>query len=88
MYIWEVAAWEISRLGSCHLGKYPWEVTAWENTLGKLPLGKIPLGKYPWEVTAWEKAFEKVPNICIQCRRLPIFQTINAVKSKSLSLKY
>ena len=64
MYIWEVAAWEISRLGSCHLGKYP------------------------WEVTAWEKAFEKLPNICIQCRRLPIFQTINAVKSNSLSLKY
>jgi len=28
--IWEVAAWEITHLGSCHLGKYPWEVAAWE----------------------------------------------------------
>ena len=33
---WEVAAWEITHLGSCH----------WEKTHGKLPLGKNPLGKY------------------------------------------
>ena len=30
--IGEVAAWEISHLGSFYLGKYPWEVTAWEST--------------------------------------------------------
>ena len=23
--IWEVVAWEIAHLGSCHLGKYSWE---------------------------------------------------------------
>ena len=34
MYIWEVAAWEIAHLGTCHLGKYPWEVGKglWEST--------------------------------------------------------
>ena len=38
MYKWtneqlnKVAAWEIARLGSCHLGKYPWEVATWEST--------------------------------------------------------
>jgi len=36
MYIWEVAAWEIPHLGSCHLGKYPWEVAAWEKAFGKV----------------------------------------------------
>ena len=34
---WEVAAWEIAQLGSCHLGKYSWEVAAWENAFGKVP---------------------------------------------------
>ena len=33
---WEVAAWEITQLGSCYLGKYPWEVAAWENALRKV----------------------------------------------------
>ena len=28
---WEVAAWEIAHLGSCHLRKYPWEVTLGNN---------------------------------------------------------
>ena len=37
MYIWEVAAWEIAHLGSCHLEKYPWEVAAWEKAFGKVP---------------------------------------------------
>ena len=35
---WEVAAWVIAHLGSCHMGKYPWEVAAWE----KKAFGKIP----------------------------------------------
>mgnify|MGYP000929313377 CR=1 FL=1 len=35
---WEVAAWEIAHLGSCHLGKYPWEVATWEKSFGKLPI--------------------------------------------------
>ena len=60
---------------------YIWEVAAREI----VHLGSCHLGKYPWEVTAWEKAFEKVPYICIQCRRLSIFQTINAVRSNSLT---
>ena len=34
---WEVAAWEIAHLGSCHLGKYPWKVNAWEKAFGKVP---------------------------------------------------
>ena len=34
---WEVVAWEITNLESCH---------AWENTLEKFPLGENPLGKY------------------------------------------
>ena len=34
---WEVAAWEIAHLGSCHLGKYRWEVATWEKSFGKLP---------------------------------------------------
>ena len=37
---WEVAAWELAQLGSCHLGRYTWEVAAWENAFGKSPLGK------------------------------------------------
>ena len=41
MYIWEVAAWEIAHLGSCHLGKYPWEVNAWEKAFGKEPILEI-----------------------------------------------
>ena len=41
MYIWEVAAWEIAHLGSCHLGKYPWEVNAWEKAFGKVPILEI-----------------------------------------------
>ena len=46
---WEVAAWEIERLGSCPLGK-----CTWENALGKMHLGKY----------TWGKAFGKVSNIC------------------------
>ena len=34
---WEVAAWEIAHLGSCHLGKYPCEVTTWGKSCGKVP---------------------------------------------------
>ena len=34
---WEVAAWEIAHLGSCHLGKYTWELATWENAFGKVP---------------------------------------------------
>ena len=34
---WEVAAWEIARLGSFYLGKYPWEVATWEKYFGKVP---------------------------------------------------
>ena len=37
MYIWEVAAWEIAHLESCHLGIYPWEVSAWEKAFEKVP---------------------------------------------------
>ena len=34
---WEVAAWEITHLASCHLGKYPWEIATWEKSFGKVP---------------------------------------------------
>ena len=34
---YEIAAWEVVHLESCHLGKYPWEVDAWENAFGKMP---------------------------------------------------
>ena len=34
---WEVAAWEIAHLGSCHFGKYPWEVATWGKLFGKVP---------------------------------------------------
>ena len=37
LYIREVAAWEISHLGSCYLGKYPCEVAAWERVFWKVP---------------------------------------------------
>ena len=33
----EVAAWEITVLESCHLGKYAWEVATWEKSFGKVP---------------------------------------------------
>ena len=36
---WEVTAWRVAHLGSCHSGKYPWKVAAWENAFGKEQLG-------------------------------------------------
>ena len=35
--IWEVAAWEIAQMGSCHLRKFPWEVATWEKAFVKVP---------------------------------------------------
>jgi len=44
---WEVAAWEIPHLGSCHLGKYPWEVDTWEKFFGKVPnINKCVIEEY------------------------------------------
>jgi len=34
---WEVAAWKIAHLGSCHIGKYPWEVAVCKKAFGKVP---------------------------------------------------
>ena len=34
---WEVAAWKIEHLGSCHLEKYPWKVATGEKSFGKVP---------------------------------------------------
>ena len=33
---WEVAAWNIVQLGSCHMGKYPGEVATWGKTFWKV----------------------------------------------------
>ena len=39
---WKVAAWEITHLGSCYLGKYYWEVADWKNVFGKVPNINFP----------------------------------------------
>ena len=64
---WEVAAWVIAHLGSCHMGKYPWEVATWEK--------KMPLAKY---LTSFFTTKAKNCFIALKCTCL-LSRTLNKV---------